>query len=232
MTAGQELGWVEGRQRVGVGRPRQAGTGCAVALLSLPFPSARHAAARLPALPYCSAAHASLLDRPPLLLTSVSFPHFLISFPQEVVDEPDTLVFVLIDEVESLTAARCAPCPACLAAAAAGACTPRPACVHALGAWCAAAVPGLPLVPWLGVDPESPSAAPPLRCAPACRCSKGAVAGSEPADAIRAVNALLTRLDQLKAAPNVMVGRLGLLGRRGAVGFRLLALLCCAVLYC
>lgn len=30
--------------------------------------------------------------------------------------------------------------------------------------------------------------------------------GSEPADAIRAVNALLTRLDQLKAAPNVMVG--------------------------
>ncbi|PRW58109.1 pachytene checkpoint 2-like protein [Chlorella sorokiniana] len=59
---------------------------------------------------------------------------------QEVVDEPDTLVFVLIDEVESLTAAR-----------------------------------------------------------------KGAVAGSEPADAIRAVNALLTRLDQLKAAPNVMV---------------------------
>lgn len=40
--------------------------------------------------------------------------------------------------------------------------------------------------------------------APSAR-SKGAVAGSEPADAIRAVNALLTRLDQLKAAPNVMV---------------------------
>ncbi|KAL4430726.1 hypothetical protein ABPG75_005982 [Micractinium tetrahymenae] len=59
---------------------------------------------------------------------------------QEVVDEPDTLVFVLIDEVESLTAAR-----------------------------------------------------------------KGAVGGSEPADAIRAVNSLLTRLDQLKASPNVMV---------------------------
>lgn len=34
---------------------------------------------------------------------------------QEVVDEADTLVFVLIDEVESLTAARCAPC--CTAAA-------------------------------------------------------------------------------------------------------------------
>lgn len=32
------------------------------------------------------------------------------------------------------------------------------------------------------------------------------MSGSEPADAIRAVNALLTRLDQLKAAPNVMVG--------------------------
>ncbi|KAL4859562.1 Pachytene checkpoint protein 2 [Chlorella vulgaris] len=59
---------------------------------------------------------------------------------QEVVDEADTLVFVLIDEVESLTAAR-----------------------------------------------------------------KAAVSGSEPADAIRAVNALLTRLDQLKASPNVMV---------------------------
>lgn len=40
-----------------------------------------------------------------------------------------------------------------------------------------------------------------------CR-SKGAVGGSEPADAIRAVNALLTRLDQLKAAPNVMARRL------------------------
>lgn len=35
------------------------------------------------------------------------------------------------------------------------------------------------------------------------------MAGSEPADAIRAVNALLTRLDQLKAAPNVMVGSSG-----------------------
>lgn len=35
------------------------------------------------------------------------------------------------------------------------------------------------------------------------------MAGSEPADAIRAVNALLTRLDQLKAAPNVMVGLFG-----------------------
>jgi SpoVK/Ycf46/Vps4 family AAA+-type ATPase len=31
------------------------------------------------------------------------------------------------------------------------------------------------------------------------------VSGSEPADAIRAVNALLTRLDQLRASPNVMV---------------------------
>lgn len=29
--------------------------------------------------------------------------------------------------------------------------------------------------------------------------------GSEPTDAIRAVNALLTRLDQLRASPNVMV---------------------------
>lgn len=37
--------------------------------------------------------------------------------------------------------------------------------------------------------------------------SKAAVGGSEPADAIRAVNALLTRLDQLKASPNVMVSR-------------------------
>ena len=34
---------------------------------------------------------------------------------------------------------------------------------------------------------------------------KAAAGGSEPADAIRAVNALLTRLDQLRHAPNVMV---------------------------
>ena len=59
---------------------------------------------------------------------------------QEMIDEEDCLVFVLIDEVESLTSAR-----------------------------------------------------------------KAAVSGSEPVDAIRAVNALLTQLDGLKAHPNVMV---------------------------
>ncbi|KAK9812040.1 hypothetical protein WJX73_000394 [Symbiochloris irregularis] len=59
---------------------------------------------------------------------------------QEQVEEKDTLVFVLIDEVESLTSAR-----------------------------------------------------------------QSAVAGNEPADAIRAVNALLTQLDALKAHTNVMV---------------------------
>eukprot|EP00873_Tetraselmis_striata_P007007 jgi/Tetstr1/427271/TSEL_001724.t1 len=58
----------------------------------------------------------------------------------EMVEDPDNLVFVLIDEVESLTAAR-----------------------------------------------------------------KAAVSGSEPSDAIRAVNALLTQLDALKSRPNVMV---------------------------
>eukprot|EP00884_Botryococcus_braunii_P000790 jgi/Botrbrau1/10711/Bobra.357_1s0013.1 len=58
----------------------------------------------------------------------------------ELVEDQNSLVFVLIDEVESLTAAR-----------------------------------------------------------------KAAVAGSEPADAIRAVNALLTSLDSLKAFSNVMV---------------------------
>lgn len=57
-----------------------------------------------------------------------------------MVDEEDCLVFVLIDEVESLTSAR-----------------------------------------------------------------KAAVSGSEPVDAVRAVNALLTQLDGLKAYPNVMV---------------------------
>ena len=57
-----------------------------------------------------------------------------------MMDEEDCLVFVLIDEVESLTSAR-----------------------------------------------------------------KAAVSGSEPVDAIRAVNALLTQLDGLKAHPNVMV---------------------------
>lgn len=57
-----------------------------------------------------------------------------------MIDEEDCLVFVLIDEVESLTSAR-----------------------------------------------------------------KAAVSGSEPVDAIRAVNALLTQLDGLKAHPNVMV---------------------------
>lgn len=59
---------------------------------------------------------------------------------QEMIDEEDCLVFVLIDEVESLTSAR-----------------------------------------------------------------KAAVSGSEPVDAIRAVNALLTQLDGLKAHSNVMV---------------------------
>ena len=57
-----------------------------------------------------------------------------------MVDEEDSLVFVLIDEVESLTSAR-----------------------------------------------------------------KAAVSGSEPVDAVRAVNALLTQLDSLKAYANVMV---------------------------
>lgn len=36
-------------------------------------------------------------------------------------------------------------------------------------------------------------------------CRKSAVGGSEPTDAIRAVNALLTQLDALKRHPNVMV---------------------------
>ncbi|KAK9812929.1 hypothetical protein WJX72_005914 [[Myrmecia] bisecta] len=58
----------------------------------------------------------------------------------ELVEEDDSLVFVLIDEVESLTAAR-----------------------------------------------------------------KSAVSGNEPADAIRAVNALLTQLDALRRFPNVMI---------------------------
>jgi len=58
----------------------------------------------------------------------------------EVVEDPDALVFVLIDEVESLTAAR-----------------------------------------------------------------KAAVAGSEPSDAVRVVNALLTQLDALRANPNVLI---------------------------
>jgi SpoVK/Ycf46/Vps4 family AAA+-type ATPase len=34
---------------------------------------------------------------------------------------------------------------------------------------------------------------------------KAAVSGSEPADAVRAVNALLTALDSLKGFPNVML---------------------------
>jgi len=59
---------------------------------------------------------------------------------QEMVEERDVLVFVLIDEVESLTAAR-----------------------------------------------------------------RAAAAGSEPSDAIRAVNALLTQLDALRRHPNVML---------------------------
>ncbi|GLI62635.1 hypothetical protein VaNZ11_005300, partial [Volvox africanus] len=58
----------------------------------------------------------------------------------ELVEESDSLVFVLIDEVESLTSAR-----------------------------------------------------------------KAAISGSEPSDAIRAVNAMLTQLDALRRFPNVMV---------------------------
>lgn len=36
---------------------------------------------------------------------------------------------------------------------------------------------------------------------------QAAAAGNEPADSIRAVNALLTQLDQLRVYPNVMVRR-------------------------
>ena len=57
---------------------------------------------------------------------------------QELIEDPDALVFVLIDEVESLTAARRA-------------------------------------------------------------------SGSEPSDAIRVVNALLTQLDQIRRYPNVIL---------------------------
>ena len=59
---------------------------------------------------------------------------------QELIDDPDVLVCVLIDEVESLTAAR-----------------------------------------------------------------KSAMNGSEPSDAIRVVNALLTQLDQIRRYPNVLI---------------------------
>nr|AHB51067.1 pachytene checkpoint 2-like protein [Nodipecten subnodosus] len=59
---------------------------------------------------------------------------------QELIDDKEAIVFVLIDEVESLTSAR-----------------------------------------------------------------KSAMSGSEPSDAIRVVNALLTQLDQIKRQPNVMI---------------------------
>jgi SpoVK/Ycf46/Vps4 family AAA+-type ATPase len=59
---------------------------------------------------------------------------------QELIDDPEVLVCVLIDEVESLTAAR-----------------------------------------------------------------KSAMSGSEPSDAIRVVNALLTQLDQIRRYPNVLI---------------------------
>ena len=59
---------------------------------------------------------------------------------QELIDDPEALVCVLIDEVESLTAAR-----------------------------------------------------------------KSAMAGSEPSDAIRVVNAVLTQIDQIKRFPNVIL---------------------------
>lgn len=36
-------------------------------------------------------------------------------------------------------------------------------------------------------------------------CVQAAAGGGEPSDAIRAVNALLTQLDQLRRFPNVMV---------------------------
>ena len=59
---------------------------------------------------------------------------------QELIDDPEIIVCVLIDEVESLTAAR-----------------------------------------------------------------KSAMSGSEPSDAIRVVNALLTQLDQIRRYPNVLI---------------------------
>ncbi|XP_046572427.1 pachytene checkpoint protein 2 homolog [Haliotis rubra] len=59
---------------------------------------------------------------------------------QELINDPESLVFVLIDEVESLTSAR-----------------------------------------------------------------KSALSGSEPSDAIRVVNALLTQIDQIKRHPNVLI---------------------------
>jgi len=73
------------------------------------------------------------------------------------VDEEDTLVCVLIDEVESLTAAR-----------------------------------------------------------------RAAVAGSEPADAVRAVNAVLTQLDALKRRPNVLVRVSALSPAAHAEGLRMI----------
>ena len=35
---------------------------------------------------------------------------------------------------------------------------------------------------------------------------QASIAGSEPSDAVRVVNAVLTQLDQLKVLPNVLVG--------------------------
>ena len=55
----------------------------------------------------------------------------------------------------------------------------------------------------LGIDSKVQHHACSLLARAACR--KAAASGSEPADAIRAVNALLTQLDQLKVHSNVMV---------------------------
>lgn len=146
---------------------------------------------------------------------------------QEVVDEPDTLVFVLIDEVESLTSARCVGAT-CWAGAGAGLCWiaagvgRRSTCLAWSWRWRQGCTRASRRLPAHRADPA------PSRPA----CSKAAVSGSEPTDAIRAVNSLLTRLDQLKASPNVMVRhaapRWACCAVRCAAGV-VLCKLCCAV---
>jgi SpoVK/Ycf46/Vps4 family AAA+-type ATPase len=151
----------------------------------------------------------------------------------ELVEDESCLVFVLIDEVESLTAARKVGCAAAAAAAAAAVAASGARAGSGAGAGWQGSGAGLPALQHAAGSaalaqrrrrpsrlllrcPGAPSS--PRPAGACCAALQAAVGGSEPSDAIRAVNALLTQLDQLKRFPNVSGGPCAGLRGSGPVG--------------
>ena len=160
----------------------------------------------------CRFAHAQLIEVNAHSLFSKWFSESgklvtaLFSVIKEAVEEEDTLVFVLVDEVTP--SSRSQPnCPT------------RLLIIEAHQTTClrVAAAQGKPCCTWnecsqiLCASPRGCGR--PLGSQPVAFCQvesltaarSAAVSGSEPADSVRAVNALLTALDSLKAHSNVMM---------------------------